>query len=148
MHGDRGYLFSHNLFPLAFLEVEANNSSLNYQLLDSVESTDYSLPPFRIMQISLEINKTGKIASLNDAIGSLCITQAEKQVIMDSGEEGDKLVQLTKTVKELDPDIIVTSGGDSYLFSYLIQRATLNNVLDKFTLSRDNVPFVPKSFAG
>ncbi len=148
LHGDRDYLFSHDLFPLAFLEVNAGNSSLTYQLLDSVESKDYSVPPFRIMKIRLEINKTGKIASLKDPIGSLHITQAEKQIIIDSGEESDKLVQLTKTVKELDPDIIVTSGGDSYLFSYLIQRATINNVLDKLILSRDNVPLVPKSSQG
>jgi DNA polymerase I len=30
------------------------------------------------------------------------------------------------------------------LFSYLIQRANLNSVLDKFVLSRDNTPFIPK----
>lgn len=148
LHGDRDYLFSHDLFPLAFLEVEAENSGLKYQVLDSVESLNYSVPPLRALKIRLQINKTGKIASLNDPIGSLHITQAEKQLIIDSGEEGDKLIRLTEVVKKLDPDIIVTSGGDAYLFSYLTQRATINNVLDKLVLSRDNVPFAPKQSQG
>ena len=48
---------------------------------------------------------------------------------------------LVKTVKELDPDIILTNGGDSHLFSYLIQRANINNVLDKFVLRQRQHPF-------
>ena len=51
-------------------------------------------------------------------------------------------------VKEFDPDIIVTNGGDSYLFSYLLQRAIISGVSDKFILSRDEVPFVPKAAQG
>jgi len=51
-------------------------------------------------------------------------------------------------VKELDPDIIVTNGGDSYFFSYLLQRAIVSEVSDKFILSRDEVPFVPKAQQG
>ena len=50
-------------------------------------------------------------------------------------------------MKELDPDIIVTHGGDSYLFIYLLQRATTCDVLDKFILSRDEVPFAPRQQA-
>ena len=51
-------------------------------------------------------------------------------------------------VEDLDPDLIVTNGGDSYLFSYLLQRAIASGVSDKFILSRDEVPFVPKAGQG
>ena len=64
LHGDRTYFFTHDLFPLAFLEVEKLKSGLKYTLLDSVESIDYTLPPLRIMHLKIEIAKTGKIASL------------------------------------------------------------------------------------
>ena len=37
LHGDRTYFFIHDLFPLAFLEVETTKSGLKYTLLDSVE---------------------------------------------------------------------------------------------------------------
>jgi DNA polymerase, archaea type len=148
LHGDRMYFFTHDLFPLAFLEVETQKSGLKYKLLDSVESIDYKLPPLRIMQLDIEISKTKKIASLQDPIGSITITQDEKQITISSLDEAEKLLELTKLVKELDPDIIVTKGGDSYLFSYLRQRAIVSNLQEKFILSRDEVPFVPSQKQG
>src|SRR4030066_150637 len=117
-------------------------------VLDSVESVDYTVPPFRTIKLNVEIAKKGNIANLKDPIDKLEVTQSSKQVIIDSGEEGEKLLQLAEAVRELDPDIILTIGGDSYLFPYLIQRATVNNVLDKFILSRDDAHFAPKTAAG
>jgi DNA polymerase I len=148
LHGDRMYFFTHDLFPLAFLEVETQKTALKYNLLDSVESIDYAVPPLRIMQLKIEIAKTGKIASLQDPIASVTLEQDEKQISIASGDEAEKLLKLSKTVKELDPDIIVTNGGDAFLFSYLLQRATVSNVSEKFVLSRDEVPFVPKAQHG
>lgn len=144
LHGDRAYLFSHDLFPLAFMEVEAEKTGLKYSLLDTVESTDYTVPPLRIAKIEVDIAKKSKIASFKDSIKKMIVTQAEKQTSIDAGDEADKLMHLVDAVKTLNPDIVLTAGGDSYLFPYLIHRATINNVLDKFILSRDSVPFVPK----
>ncbi len=144
LHGDRAYLFSHDLFPLALVEVEAEKTELKYTLLDSVESTDYAIPSLQITKLEVEIAKKGKIANFKDPIEKMIVTQAGKQTYVDSGDEADKLLQLVSAVETLNPDIILTVGGDSYLFPYLIHRATINNVLDKFILSRDNVPFVPK----
>ncbi len=67
---------------------------------------------------------------------------------IDGGTEADKLLKLVAAVREFDPDIILTNGGDSYLFAYLLERAKLNNILDKFSLSRDNTPFLPKPTTG
>jgi len=63
LHGDRAYYFSHDLFPLAFLEVETQKTDLKYTLLDSVERINYSIPPLRIMQIDV-VDKKGKIGDL------------------------------------------------------------------------------------
>ena len=116
--------------------------------MDSVTSTDYAVPELRVMKLQVEIAKKGKIANFKDPIGTIQVTQDEKEICIDSGEETEKLLQLVKTVKELDPDIVVTSGGDSYLFPYLTQRATMNNVLDDFILSRDSTPFASKTPSG
>ena len=148
LYGDRMYFFTHDLFPLAFLEVETQKSGLKYTLLDSVESINYSLPPLRVMQLKIEIAKTGKIASPQDPISCIRVDQDKKQITISSSDEAEKLLQLTKLVMELDPDIIVTFGGDSYLFSYLLQRAIVSNVQGKFILSRDEVPFVPQTQQG
>jgi len=148
LKGDRAYFFSHDIFPLALVEIKNEKAGLEYTLLDSVTSTDYAVPELRVMQLQVEIAKKGKIANFKDPIGTIQVTQDEKEISIDSGEETEKLLQLVKTVKQLDPDIVVTSGGDSYLFPYLTQRATINNVLDNFILSRDGTPFAPKTPSG
>jgi DNA polymerase elongation subunit (family B) len=148
LHGDRAYLFSHDLFPLAFVEVEAEETALRYTLLDSVESIDYAVPPLRTVKLQVEIAKKGKIANFKDPIARICLAQAGRHILIDSGGEREKLLELVKAVRALDPDVVLTRGGDSFLFPYLIQRATINNVLNEFILSRDNIAFVPKIIGG
>ncbi len=148
LHGDRMYFFDHDIFPLAHVEIENGPAGLQYNLLDSVQSNDYSVPPLRVMKLAVEIAKKGKISSFDDPIGKIVVVQANKQVMIDFGDDSDKLLRLTAVVKELDPDIVLTSGGDSYLFPYFIHRATECHVLDRFGLSRENVPFASKNVGG
>ena len=148
LQGDRMYLFSNDLFPLAYLEVESAELELKYQLLDSIERINYSIPHLRLMELGLNIAKENKIASLEDPIESLQVTQDGESIVIDDGAEEDKLLEFVKVVKELDPDIVLTRGGDSFIFSYLIQRANHKGILDKFLLGRDDTPFVPKPTVG
>ncbi len=144
LHGDRMYLFNKDIFPLAHVQVQVGSNGLRYNLQDSIESLDYSIPSLRMLKLSVEIAKKGKIANFKDPIDRIVATQADDQIIIDSRNEDEKFLELVRVVKKLDPDIIVTSGGDSSLFPYLVQRALVNNILDEFILSRDNVPFAPK----
>ena len=148
LKGDRAYFFSHDIFPLALLEVKVEKTGLQYTLHDSVSSTDYAIPPLRVMKLDVKIAKKSKIADFNDPIGIIELSQDQEEIQIDSADEAENLLQLVKTVKELDPDFLVTSGGDSHLFPYLTERATINNVIDKFTLSRDGTPFSSKKPSG
>jgi DNA polymerase elongation subunit (family B) len=148
LRGDQAYLYDRDLFPLAFAEVEVEKSALKYNLLDSVESVDYQIPPLRIMKIHVNVAKKGKIANLNDPIDKIVANQADNEILIDSGNEKEKLLQLVHVVKELDPDIVLTRGGDSYLFPYLARRALINEVLSDFVLSRDEIPLVAKYMRG
>jgi DNA polymerase elongation subunit (family B) len=148
LKGDLAYFFSHDIFPLAYVKIRSESTGLEYTLFDSVTSTDYEVPELRVMKLQVKIAKRGKIANFKDPIEAIQAIQGEKKVIIDTGEETEKLLQLVKAVEYLDPDFIVTSGGDSYLFPYLIQRATLNGVLDKLILSREAKPFPLKTSSG
>ena len=53
-----------------------------------------------------------------------------------------------KAVKEEDPDIIFTRGGDSFLIPYLAYRAFVNGVLNQFILSREGIPVKAKKSRG
>jgi DNA polymerase elongation subunit (family B) len=148
LRGDRAYFFSHDIFPLALVEVKVEKTGLQYTLFDSVSSADYAIPPLRVMKLEVEIAKKNKIADFKDPIGTILVSQGQKEIRIDAGEEAEKLLQLVKTVKELDPDFLLTSGGDSHLFPYLTERATINNVINNFTLSRDGTLFSSKTPSG
>jgi len=142
------YLYERDLFPLAFLEVEVRISGLRYSLLDSVERIDYPIPPLKITSLSLEVAKKNRLSAFNEPLDKVTLSSEGKEVVLDSGEEKDKLLQIVKTVAKLDPDIILTRGGDSFVFPYLARRALVNNFLDSFVLSRDGSPLVTEHKRG
>jgi DNA polymerase I len=148
LYGDQAYIFDRGIFPLALVEIQIVGPELKYTLLDSVESVDYRIPPLRIMEVHVEVANKGKIANLNDPIDKIFVSQAERKIAINSGEEKEKLLRLVEAVKELDPDIILTRGGDSYLFPYLARRAMVGDVLDKLVLGRDATPLVAEKMRG
>lgn len=148
LHTDRAYLFSKNLFPLAFVEITKHNGCLSYALKDDVTSTNYSVPQLRVMKLEVDIAKSGKIAQFKDPIEKIRLTQKENQVTIDSKNEAETILKLVDAVDDLNPDFIMTYGGDSYLFPYLVERASQNRILNRLVLSRDPVAFTNKSASG
>ena len=136
------YLFERDLFPLAFVEVKVGKSGLEYRLLDSVERIDYPVPHFKIARFVLDVRKKNRLAAFNEPLEKAVISCEGKEVVVDSGEESEKLLQIVEVVRELDPDFILTRGGDSFIFPYLARRALVNNLLGYFILSRDGSPLV------
>lgn len=145
VQSDRSYFYSRDLFPLAYLEVRVSKDGLEYTLLDDVRSTSYAIPKLRVMHLDVDVAKKDFIPRFEDPIDRIRFQIDGQEVAIDYGDEATKLLQLAYAVKELDPDVIVTSVGDSYLFPYLIQRANANEVLDQFILSRDHKPFNHKT---
>jgi len=144
----QAYLYDHDLFPLAFVEIAVEKYGLRYRLLDSVESVDYPIPLLRIMRIHVDIAKKGKIANFEDPVKDIVVSQDDQKRIVDSGDEKDKLLRFVEVVKELDPDILLTRGGDSHVLPYLARRALVNGVLGRFVLSREKLPLVAKRRRG
>ncbi len=142
------YLYDRNLFPLAFVEVEVTEDGIGYRLSDSVESIDYPVPPLKIVRFSLEVAKKNRLAAFNEPLEKAVLSGEEKKVVVDSGDERNKLLQIVEAVCRLDPDVIITRGGDSFVFPYLARRALLNNVLSSFILSRDGSSLVAKNKRG
>ncbi len=130
------------------MDVEAGKAGLKYRVLDSTKSTDYRLPPFRTMELAVQIEKQGKLAKAEDPLGSITVTQDQEKFCIDGGDEEDKLMGLVDAVERLDPDLVLTQGGDSFLFTYLAQRANVNGVLGKLLLSRDPMQLAVHSKQG
>jgi DNA polymerase, archaea type len=148
LHTDRAYFFSKNLFPLAFVEIERHCDELAYTLLDDVASTEYAVPPLKTLKLQVDIAKSGKIPQFTDSIGRIQLNQQETEITIETKDEAEAIKKLAQSVEELDPDFILTSGGDTYLFPYLVRRASENHMLDRLILSRDPTPLAGKTATG
>jgi DNA polymerase elongation subunit (family B) len=136
----QAYLYEKDVFPLAYLMAVDSGKRVCYDLLDSVESVDYRIPPVRSAWLRIKVKKEGVLNELTDAIDSLTLESEGNAVVVETGSEKEKILKLVKAVKEVDPDLVLTEGGDSFWLPYLAHRAFVNGVLDGFTLGRDAVP--------
>ena len=131
------YLYEKNLFPLAFVRAQVENDGIAWKLLDDADSSQYETPPLKGMSITLHVKKFGKVPAFSDPIESITVTASRTVTKIDHGSEADKLLDLVRLVKEMDPDVILTKNGDSFIFPYLVRRALQNNVLPELVLDRE-----------
>ena len=136
----QAYLYDKDVFPLAHVLVIDSGKRLYYDMLDSVESVDYHVPPLRFLWLRMSVKKEGLSPKLTDKIDSISLESGDKTLVIERGSEAEKILELAKAVKEDDPDIIFTEGGDSFLFPYLTHRAFANSVLNGFVLGREDLP--------
>jgi len=144
----QAYFYERDIFPLAFLGVTVQGDRLAYWLLDSVESVDYMVPPLRLMRISMEIAAERAVPNFNDAVRSIVLECDGERVVINEGDESEKILKMVEAIREKDPDIIFTRGGDSFLFPYLARRALVNGVLNRLVLGREDVPLRAKKKHG
>jgi len=135
------YLYEKDLFPLASIEATAEQDIISWRLLDRVEDTDYSLPEFRVARLSLETAEERRIRTFKDKLARITIGLDGESLLVDSGSEVEKLLKFIAIFNELDPDIVITEDGDSFLFPYLSHRAAVNEVLEELKLGREGAPF-------
>jgi len=142
------YLYERDIFPLAFMGVAVQGKRLAYWLMDSVESVDYRLPPLRLLTLRVKIAKKKVIPTFSDAIESIILESNGKEIVISEGDERQKILNMVEAVRKEDPDIVLTEGGDSFLFPYLAHRALVNGVLHRLILGRESVPLNAKKERG
>ncbi|MCJ7699599.1 hypothetical protein MUO56_05100 [Candidatus Bathyarchaeota archaeon] len=136
----QAYLYDKNIFPLAYLMAVDSGKQVYYDVLDSVESVDYHTPPLRSAWLRINVKKEGVLNKLTDVADSLTLESDGHAIAIDKGSEKEKILKLVKAVQEVDPDLILTEGGDSFWLPYLAHRAFVNGIPDSLTLGRDTVP--------
>jgi DNA polymerase elongation subunit (family B) len=100
------------------------------------------------MWLDVAVKRGASAPRFSDQIESLTVNLEGERVVLDGGDELQKLQELVWMVHEKDPDIIFTRGGDAFLLPYLAYRAYVNNALNSFVLSRDNIPLRAKRGRG
>ncbi len=135
------YLYHKDLFPLALVEAEDNDREIQWTLKDSRETIDYKLPLLQKVKLQVKTRKNKRIQNFQDEIDSLrVIPEGGEALTIDSGSEEEKILGLVEIFQETDPDIVITEGGDSFIFPYLARRAHENGILNSLILGRDPSP--------
>lgn len=122
------FLHSHNVFFNAALTVDLNGKMI---LDDSSWAIDYETPCWNTLTLDIEKPKRGTCNNI--ALTHFSINDET----IDMGSEEDTLKELHSLISKKDPDIILTRGGDSFIFPYLYKRAAAVGLGKKFSLHRD-----------
>jgi DNA polymerase, archaea type len=125
------YFYEHDIFPLAYCQIDSNRSSLNWNIKDDVWSTDYQLPQFNNVHLRVyPKTNEGKIPRYTDRIDRIEIQKylMGDIVLIREESEADLLCELMRQIANINPDFILTDDGDSSTFPYLIERAKINNI--------------------
>jgi len=132
------YLYERDLFPLACCETEQDGGHVAWSLKDDVYSCEYAVPPLSSIEITVEVDKAASLPSENDQVKSITVKAKDEQIVLDSGDEAGKLASLAETVRGLDPDLVFTDGGDSFVLPYLAKRALACGMGDGFSIDRES----------
>ena len=157
------YFYVNDLFPMSCCsfrvkQVKKDNQSemhlISLELKDDNELLFYDLPPLKAIWLDVKIQKHGIRPYFNDTLAYIEISIIEndeenipradgvkrRKIIIDKGDEAENLKTISKVIEKLDPDIILTEGGDEFILPYLAARASINHVSRHLYFSRDKTP--------
>ena len=143
---NQSYLYDHDLFPLAYCEVERDRDRLSWKLKDDVWEYEYAIPKLRKTKLEVQIDQQGRLPRFTDRITSITLEGSGGKTVIEGRSEADKLLELMRATREADPDFILTNDGDTFLFPYLIKRSEANGLA--LTLDRDATVMKLPSKAG
>ncbi|MEM4729640.1 MAG: DNA polymerase domain-containing protein [Thermoplasmata archaeon] len=127
------FLLEQGLFPMARVRYRGG-----WELLDNRLSVHYPLPPLRVAWLRVRVRKSGLLPSFSDPLEAVELGGER----ISGGEEG-ALRELAALVRRMDPDVVLTDGGDSFDIPYLYHRARLAG-LEGFQLGREPGPRRPE----
>ncbi len=139
---EQSFFYEKEFFPLGLYTLgKSQNAKLDSNCLDliniendSIESFDYSIPNFRFL--TFDIISDNKSISNNDQseISAIKVTAFDNDNTLDEkflikeDNEIETILQSSYEINRLDPDIILTTGGDQFLFPHLFNRAKVNDI--------------------
>jgi DNA polymerase elongation subunit (family B) len=112
------FCFQTQLFPYVYATIEVQNDRLqDWQLLEAYTDADYQSVPFRTLWLQPVFEERhlsrGKVMEV--LFRKSVRNQNEKPLIIEEENEGDTIETSVKYIQKIDPDILFTSGGDTFI---------------------------------
>ncbi len=136
---EQSFLYEKDVYPLGFYNVlEASESNLfNLQLIDdSINSFDYTIPNFKFLSFDIAVERKSISNTFDDKINAIQVNvfdnlgKTSKSFLISKENELDTILEFSFIIKKIDPDIILTTGGDQFLFPHLFYKAKSLNIDD------------------
>jgi DNA polymerase-2 len=160
------YFYVNDLFPMSLcgfkvkLEKKKKTagsfmSLISVEIKDDNEKLFYDLPPLKAVWLDIKIQQQGMRTYYNDPLAYVEVSIVEKdekanipradgqrkrKILIDEADEAETIKKISKVIEKLNPDIILTHGGDEFVFPYLVARASVNRVSKDLYLSRTRTP--------
>jgi len=159
------YFYVNDLFPMSFcsfkVKFEKNKKAgedsmqlVSVDLKDDNEKLFYDLPPLKSVWLDIKVDQHGMRSYFNDPLVYAEVSivendennvpradgQKKRTILIDEADEAETIKAISKVIERLDPDIILTRGGDEFVFPYLVARASVNHVSRDLYLSRNKTP--------
>ena len=106
----RQFLLENWLFPMAQLDPQLH-------LDDDQQTTDYSLPELTTLELDIT-PQSGRNPCFSDPLRDIRLGDHS----FEGMPEADMIENLSSTLKRLDPDVILTDGGDSFQLIKALRR--------------------------
>ncbi len=114
---DQRYLIENDIKPLSLV-----SKRKNWECLEPETTIYYSKPDLRKTTLDLGVESDGH-RKKDDELQYIKLD--EEKIV---GDEISILERLNERLNRKDPDILLTSGGDSFDIPYLVRKAEINNV--------------------
>ncbi len=121
------YLYHTGLFPLAFGEYRINEKGklIGFNLSDSREAFEYTLPPLAIMNIR---NTNNFLPPKYHSIIQLEISYENNSYLLEQQNPVELLEAFNWHLNRFDPDVILTEYGDASLMPTLVALSKKHNI--------------------
>ena len=143
------YFYEHGIFPTCYCHIKKKNSGLDWDVKDSVWSTDYKLPQFKNVHLRVFPKVAqGTIPRYTNRIDYIEIQKYydNETIRIEEDSESDILYKLMRQMSNINADFVLTDDGDSFTFPYLIERANSNSI--KLELGRENSELIKPAREG
>ncbi len=134
---EQQYFFQKKLFPLADVSISVRGDQITrWRLHDSVEATDYARPPLKFLKLDIDIGT--RVPRLDSKLLGISLTSDNGSgfsVCLDGSGESEILLKTASEIERFDPDILITTDGDTFTLPYLYSKASLHSI--DLKLNRD-----------
>jgi DNA polymerase-2 len=140
---EQSFLYENEMYPLGSYALEqrfGESGGPSYHRIikdnsEDVNSFDYVIPNFKFLSFDIISSERRSIAAdFNDKISKITIWSFDKynnpdeRFSISESSEFETILEFCYEVNRIDPDIILTKGGDQFLFPHLFHRAKTNQI--------------------